>query len=242
MAVCILYISDSFGYCAAKVDPLIKTNLKASLDFCRIVLCEINPSWERRHLSFYCTLGLLALALRNDDVLLCAMHTTICHPHAHMWAHNGRGGAEQLIPRRGSTSAVWSWFGWSDLEQICVICRMCVSKVKTTHGNTTNLFKSPDKQLLAGVRGKPENAGRGNISYNKLSFSKCWNKSTQLRIHDAFKGPESSIQSWTVNAQSHGCSMFVFTHTFPCPRDTLCWAPVVYMHRVFPMDSTLWGK
>ncbi|XP_024118468.2 zinc finger BED domain-containing protein 1 [Oryzias melastigma] len=45
-----------------------------------------------------------------------------------------------LVPKKGSTSIIWNWFGFDDSDQNTTICKECNEKVKTTTGNTTNLF------------------------------------------------------------------------------------------------------
>lgn len=49
---------------------------------------------------------------------------------------------EELIPRRGSYSAVWNYFGFqsSDLQQKDILCKTCRRIVPAPQGNTTNLF------------------------------------------------------------------------------------------------------
>ncbi|KAK0140110.1 Zinc finger BED domain-containing protein 1 [Merluccius polli] len=52
------------------------------------------------------------------------------------------GGEEQLVPRKGSTSIVWGFFGFaeSDADQKAVLCKECRRVVSAPQGNTTNLF------------------------------------------------------------------------------------------------------
>ena len=52
------------------------------------------------------------------------------------------GGEEQVVPRKGSTSIVWGFFGFaeSDADQKAVLCKECRRVVSAPQGNTTNLF------------------------------------------------------------------------------------------------------
>lgn len=47
-----------------------------------------------------------------------------------------------LVPKRGSYSVIWEWFGFEpdDSAQALVLCKVCMGNVKTCRGNTTNLF------------------------------------------------------------------------------------------------------
>lgn len=49
---------------------------------------------------------------------------------------------EELVPKRGGTSVVWSWFGYkkSDTDQKTVLCKVCRRPVPAPESNTTNLF------------------------------------------------------------------------------------------------------
>ena len=51
------------------------------------------------------------------------------------------GDREELVPRNGATSIVWTWFGFraSDVKQE-VICKECNKVVSAPQSNTTNLF------------------------------------------------------------------------------------------------------
>ncbi|XP_077417784.1 E3 SUMO-protein ligase ZBED1 isoform X1 [Vanacampus margaritifer] len=53
-----------------------------------------------------------------------------------------------LVPKRNSTSIVWTWFGFSpeDKAQTKVICKVCRDAVRTSDGNTTNLFNHVRRQ------------------------------------------------------------------------------------------------
>ncbi|XP_061825513.1 DNA (cytosine-5-)-methyltransferase 3 beta, duplicate a [Nerophis lumbriciformis] len=55
---------------------------------------------------------------------------------------------EKLVPKRASYSVIWKWFGFNpkDSEQSNVICRLCRMSVKTSMGNTTNLFNHLKRQ------------------------------------------------------------------------------------------------
>lgn len=49
---------------------------------------------------------------------------------------------EELVPRKGSSSVVWKFFGFraSDVNQEQIICKQCVRVVSAPQSNTTNLF------------------------------------------------------------------------------------------------------
>lgn len=59
--------------------------------------------------------------------------------------------AESLVPKRGSTSVVWNYFGYKkeDAAQRQVLCRTCLASVATSRGNTTNLFQHLKKHHKA---------------------------------------------------------------------------------------------
>ena len=50
--------------------------------------------------------------------------------------------SEDLIPRRGSTSVAWKYFGFekTDVTQKTVICKVCRKAVAAKSSSTTNLF------------------------------------------------------------------------------------------------------
>lgn len=49
---------------------------------------------------------------------------------------------KELIPKKGGTSVVWNYFGFTlaDTEQTAVICKECKKPVISKGGNTSNLF------------------------------------------------------------------------------------------------------
>lgn len=57
-------------------------------------------------------------------------------------ADTAASGGEDLIPRKGSTSAVWKFFGFrtDDVDQKEVICKECQRVVSVPQRNTTNLL------------------------------------------------------------------------------------------------------
>ncbi|XP_036957921.1 E3 SUMO-protein ligase ZBED1-like [Acanthopagrus latus] len=50
--------------------------------------------------------------------------------------------SEDLVPRRGSTSLAWKWFGFekTDVGQNTVICKICRKAIAVKQSSTTNLF------------------------------------------------------------------------------------------------------
>lgn len=50
--------------------------------------------------------------------------------------------AEELVPKRSSTSEIWGYFGFkkTDISQSEVLCKQCRKTALTKRGNTTNLF------------------------------------------------------------------------------------------------------
>lgn len=61
------------------------------------------------------------------------------------------GGEEsELVPRKGYTSVVWSYFGFrkGDVEQKQVLCKDCGRIVSAPQGNTTNLYNHLKKNHL----------------------------------------------------------------------------------------------
>ena len=50
--------------------------------------------------------------------------------------------AERLVPKKGPTSVIWSWFGYksSDKEQTTISCKVCRRAVIAKGGNTSNLL------------------------------------------------------------------------------------------------------
>jgi len=58
------------------------------------------------------------------------------------WRDMAESQTEELVAKRNSTSIIWNWFGFSatDQAQANVICKVCTETVRTSGGNTTNLF------------------------------------------------------------------------------------------------------
>ncbi|XP_019715163.1 zinc finger BED domain-containing protein 1-like [Hippocampus comes] len=52
------------------------------------------------------------------------------------------GNTEELVPKRGALSVVWRYFGFrkSDFDQKNILCKICLSKVAASGGNTSNLL------------------------------------------------------------------------------------------------------
>ncbi|XP_057216122.1 E3 SUMO-protein ligase ZBED1-like [Triplophysa rosa] len=100
------------------------------------------------------------------------------------------GNAEQLVPKKNSTSVIWKWFGFSptDTAQTAVICKCCNDKIRTSDGNTTNLFnhlkrKHPkeyaDSQIITGPHARtsgttkqPETTRLKQTTLTKDAFEK----------------------------------------------------------------------
>ncbi len=57
---------------------------------------------------------------------------------------------EELVPKKNLTSVIWKWFGFSpiDTAQTTVICKCCNDKIRTSDGNTTNLFNHLKRKHL----------------------------------------------------------------------------------------------
>ena len=49
---------------------------------------------------------------------------------------------KELVPKRGATSVIWTWFGYekSDTDQKTVLCKVCRRLVPSTDSKTTNLI------------------------------------------------------------------------------------------------------
>lgn len=80
-------------------------------------------------------------------------------------------GSEDLVPRQGSTSLVWRWFGFQkdDAVQDNVICKICRKSVPAKQSSTTNLFshlrhnhskEHGEYEKLQDAQQKPSTSGR----------------------------------------------------------------------------------
>ncbi|XP_038155642.1 E3 SUMO-protein ligase ZBED1-like [Cyprinodon tularosa] len=101
-------------------------------------------------------------------------------------AEGGGEVPQDLVPKRGSSSVIWNWFGFkkSDTEQKVVLCKVCRQPVTTKDSNTTNLFHhlkhkhKPEYEASQKMRCDAAEAS------TKTSFKKP--TSTQTKLADAF--------------------------------------------------------